>query len=95
MGEGYEKTVYTVQQQKESRDGDVPKEGNLQGSGEQWILFKMNVQLDDDREETLVVRAGDMAREVSRQFCGQHGLSHDFIPVLTETVQQQINQVQC
>jgi len=68
------------------------EEGNARGSGERWVLFKMNVQLEDDREETIVVHSGDIALEVATHFCRKHQLSNDFITVLAEAIQQQIDQ---
>uniref|UniRef100_A0A7S2EG54 Uncharacterized protein n=1 Tax=Trieres chinensis TaxID=1514140 RepID=A0A7S2EG54_TRICV len=67
--------------------------GNDQGSGEQWVLFKMNVQLDGDHEETIIVHSGDVASEIATQFCRKHQLSSNFMPMLAETIQQQISQV--
>jgi len=79
----------------------MPPRVPVDGSGERWVLFKMNVQIgeNDDaenppREETMVVYNGDMPVEVATQFCYQHQLGPDFIPVLGETIQQQMNQIQ-
>ena len=64
------------------------------GSGERWILFKMNVELPDcDEPKILTVYHGDVAIEVSTQFCKSNGLGDDFIPVLGSTIQSQIDSV--
>ena len=34
---------------------------------------------------------GDVAIEVSSQFCHSHGIDEQFVPVLAETIQQQID----
>ncbi|CAB9506423.1 expressed unknown protein [Seminavis robusta] len=71
-------------------------EAHTAGSGERWVLFKMNVQLDDNdaEEPTIVFYAGDVPLEVATQFCLKHQLAHDFILILTDTIQQQMVQAQ-
>lgn len=98
LEEGFENDSAAIETRLEGRiaakdehlgHGDT---SNVEGSGEQWVLFKMNVQLDGDREETIVVHSGDVAIEVSTQFCQKHQLSSDFISILADTIQQQIDQ---
>lgn len=64
------------------------------GSGERWVLFQMTVQIgeaDDDNSAVIVVHNGDVAEEVAAQFCLAHSLGDDFVPVLAETIQTQID----
>ena len=98
MAAGFD-NVASATSATETTDNTAVVDTQHSGSGERWILFKMNVQLDPDadgnpaREETIVVHVGDIALEVATQFCLQHGLAKDFIPILTDTIQQQIHQV--
>jgi len=62
-----------------------------QGSGERWVLFQMNIELDSGDPQTITVHNGDVASEVSSQFCKSKNLSDDFIPLLTGAIQQQID----
>ena len=62
------------------------------GSGEKWILFKMNIELPNHSEaKVITVHHGDVAMEVSANFCRENNLSNDFIPILGESIQTQIN----
>lgn len=62
------------------------------GSGERWVLFRMNIELPDCEEpKVLTVHHGDVATEVSAQFCRENGLGDDFIPVLAGTIEQQMD----
>lgn len=76
--EGLEKHSSTINQPK--------------GSGERWILFKMNIELPNHSEtKVITVHHGDVAMEVSANFCRENNLSNDFIPILGESIQNQIN----
>lgn len=62
------------------------------GSGERWILFKMNVEIPGcDNPKVVTVHHGDIALEVSAQFCRENELSEEFVPVLGESIQSQID----
>ncbi|KAL3893674.1 MAG: hypothetical protein SGARI_008009, partial [Bacillariaceae sp.] len=99
MGTGFEN--HSAAQLKEST-ASLSQEQTDTGSGERWVLFKMNVQLGDETDDDDDVAAaatrcvtfynGDVPVEVATQFVLQHGLSHDFVPVLTETIQEQMIQ---
>ncbi len=74
-------------------DRDVGEIG--QGSGERWILFKMNVELPGcDTPKVLTVHHGDIALEVSARFCRENGLGEEFVPVLGGSIQNQIEAAQ-
>ncbi|OEU17928.1 hypothetical protein FRACYDRAFT_238358 [Fragilariopsis cylindrus CCMP1102] len=60
--------------------------------GEPWMLFQMTVELPNNKLEIIRVHKGDIAVEVSQQFCYKHSLSDDFISILTQTIQQQMNE---
>ncbi|OEU06859.1 hypothetical protein FRACYDRAFT_252718 [Fragilariopsis cylindrus CCMP1102] len=60
--------------------------------GEPWMLFQMTVELPNNKSEIIRVHKGDIAVEVSQQFCYKHSLSDDFISILTQTIQQQMNE---
>ena len=60
-------------------------------SGEQWVLFQMDVELDSGVTGTLVCHQGDVAAELAAQFCLKHSLADEFIPVLAGSVQAQID----
>ena len=62
------------------------------GSGERWMLFKMNVELPGSEEpKVLTVHHGDVPVEVSSQFCRENGLGDEFVPVLAESINAQMN----
>jgi hypothetical protein len=63
------------------------------GVGERWILFQMTLELPDGKSEILRVHKGDVAVEVAQQFCFKHGLQDDFVAVLAQTIQQQMDVV--
>ena len=78
---------------------DIRKEKNLailsttnNGSGERWILFKMNVELpgSDKKAKVITIYHGDVSIEVSSQFCRKHGLGEEFIPVLAQSIDAQM-----
>ena len=56
------------------------------------MLFQMTVELPNNKSEIIRVHKGDIAVEVSQQFCYKHSLSDDFISILTQTIQQQMNE---
>ena len=60
-------------------------------TGEQWVLFQMDVELDSGVTGTLVCHQGDVAAELAAQFCLKHSLADEFIPVLAGSVQAQID----
>ena len=62
------------------------------GVGERWILFQMTLELPNGTSETLKVYRGDVAVEVAQQFCFQHELQDDFVSVLAQTIQGQMDQ---
>lgn len=99
MGTGFDKVTSNNNSSSAATEDDTADPAQQgSGSGERWILFKMNVQLDSDaegnpREETIEIHNGDIAVEVATQFCLEHQLSNEFVPVLTDTIQQQINHV--
>lgn len=64
---------------------------NNDGVGERWILFQMTLELPDDKSEILRVHKGDVAIEVAQQFCFTHGLQDDFVSVLAQTIQGQMD----
>mmetsp|Transcript_47674 Transcript_47674/g.116093 ORF Transcript_47674/g.116093 Transcript_47674/m.116093 type:complete len:395 (-) Transcript_47674:46-1230(-) len=59
--------------------------------GERWILFQMTLELPNDNSEILKVYKADVAVEVAQQFCFKHGLQDDFVPVLAQTIQGQMD----
>ncbi|CAJ1968908.1 unnamed protein product [Cylindrotheca closterium] len=69
----------------------------LPGSGERWVLFRMNVELPnengEDEAKTITVYHGDIASEVSSRFCKEQGLDESFVPVLAGAIQQQMDTV--
>lgn len=66
---------------------------NKNGVGERWILFQMTLELPNGKSEALRVHKGDVAVEVAQQFCFKHGLQDDFVAVLAQTIQQQMDAV--
>lgn len=95
MGRGFE---WKCAGDKEEIEGKIneTKPQNSQnnmsiGSGERWILFKMNVELPgSENPKILTVHHGDISLEVSSQFCKENQLGDDFIPVLAETIDVQM-----
>ncbi len=70
----------------------VPATTNLEGSGERWILLKMNVEIPNcDEPKVITIYHGDVATEVSTQFCQSHDLGVDFITVLASAIQSQMD----
>jgi hypothetical protein len=67
-------------------------DNNSNEDGEPWMLFQMTVELPNNTSEIIRVHKGDIAVEVSQQFCYKHSLSDDFISILTQTIQQQMNE---
>jgi hypothetical protein len=56
------------------------------------MLFKMNVELPGSEEpKVLTVHHGDVPVEVSSQFCRENGLGDEFVPVLAESINAQMN----
>ena len=90
LGLGLESTTPMTTEQ-----GPEPGEGlemnGQQGSGERWVLFQMDVDVGTGEALTITVHHGDVAIEVSSQFCHSHGIDEQFVPVLAETIQQQID----
>ena len=62
-----------------------------QGSGERWVLFQMDIDVGTGEALTITVHHGDVAVEVASQFCLSHHIDEQFVPVLAETIQQQID----
>lgn len=60
--------------------------------GERWIMFQMTLELPDGKSEILRVHKGDVAVEVAQQFCFKHGIQDDFVSILTQTIQTQMDQ---
>ena len=89
MGKGFENTDTEASDEttsKPNQDGDQSKKG----SGERWVLFRMNIEIPDcDEAKTITVYHGDLANEVATQFCRENGLDESFIPVLQGAIQQQ------
>ena len=75
----------------EVQAASAPASSSAPASGEQWVLFEMDVELDSGVTAPLTARYGDVAAELSAQFCIEHGLADSFVPVLTTAVQQQID----
>jgi hypothetical protein len=73
-----------------SLEADPASSAAALGSGERWVLFKMNVELGDQTLE-LTCHHGDIAVEVSSQFCLAHGLGDEVVPVLAASIQEQID----
>jgi hypothetical protein len=69
------------------------KNGANNGSGERWILFKMNVELpgSEGNPKVITIYHGDVAVEVSSQFCKKNGLGEEFIPVLAQSIDAQMS----
>ena len=60
-------------------------------TGERWILFELNVDLDDAGNfATIRVHNGDIPIEVASQFVIKHKLPNDFVGPLTELIQNQM-----
>jgi hypothetical protein len=64
---------------------------NNDGVGERWILFQLTLELPDGKSEILRVHNGDVAVEVAQQFCFKHGLQDDFVSVLAQMIQRQMD----
>eukprot|EP00536_Pseudo-nitzschia_multiseries_P005175 jgi/Psemu1/285595/fgenesh1_pg.94_\ len=62
------------------------------GVGERWVLFQMTLELPDGTSSILRVISGDVPVEVAQQFCFRHGLSDDFVPVLAQTIEEQMKE---
>lgn len=95
MGEGFEYEEVEVGDEisdaQVEPSAETPINNAPVGSGERWILFKMNVELPDREDPAiLTVHHGDVPREVSSQFCREHKLGNEFIPVLAESINSQI-----
>ena len=71
----------------------VENPNNSVGVGERWILFQMTLELPDGKSEILKVHKGDVAIEVAQQFCFKHGLQDDFVSVLAQTIQAQMDAI--
>lgn len=64
---------------------------NAHGSGERFILFKMNIEIPGcDEAKAIVVHYGDIAEEVASSFCREHQLASDFIPILAQSIDAQM-----
>lgn len=63
------------------------------GVGERWVLFQMTLELPSGKSEILKVHKGDVAVEVAQQFCFKHRLQDDFVSVLAQTIQGQMDAV--
>jgi len=90
MGKGFENT--------DQGDGNTAATSSSKaattGSGERWVLFRMNVEIPDcDDPKIITVYHGDVANEVSSQFVSEHGLDESFVPVLQGAIQQQMDAV--
>lgn len=91
------------EEESEIKDDDIENEiakgettsanENSDGVGERWILFQMTLELPDGKSEILKVHQGDIAVEVAQQFCFKHGLQDDFVSVLAQTIQAQMDAV--
>lgn len=76
------------QESSSARSGTVAEDG----TGERWEILRMNVELPGQDEPTvLVVYTGDRSDEVARTFCQEHGLSKDFVGVLEQAIQNQLD----
>jgi ectoine hydroxylase-related dioxygenase (phytanoyl-CoA dioxygenase family) len=91
MGQGFEN------QDPEREDSSAPLSNHTAtappaGSGERWVLFRMNVEVPNcDEAKTITVYHGDVANEVSAQFCQDNGLDESFVSVLAGAIQQQMD----
>lgn len=92
MGQGFKNSVT-------EREQSIPfhptaataATGVTGGSGERWVLFRMNVEVPDcDEAKTITVYHGDVASEVSTKFCKDNGLDESFVPVLAGAISQQM-----
>ena len=92
MGEGFDwHYTPTSEQISEKVDAEVSASAAL-GSGERWILFKMNIEIPGCSEpKVIVVHHGDVASEVATQFCRENEITDDFAPMLTASIQNQMN----
>jgi ectoine hydroxylase-related dioxygenase (phytanoyl-CoA dioxygenase family) len=90
MGQGFE-----IRREGNRKDNDnIVSSKAASGSGERWVLFRMNVEIPGFREsKTITVHHGEVAREVSSQFCKKHALDESFISVLQGAIQQQMDDV--
>lgn len=98
MGKGFDVApatpAATTNEQDLSQDRKQQQDTatTVDGSGERWVLFRMNIELPDSEEpKILTVHHGDVATEVSSQFCLKNGLGDDFVVVLADTIQQQMD----
>lgn len=72
-------------------DEKVITNANL-GSGERWILFKVNIKLPGCSEPKVnAVHHGDIASEVATQFCRANEITDDFVAMLTKSIQNQMD----
>lgn len=91
MGEGFAESAVPSSPTTAAATPAATTGVHAPASGEQWVLFEMDVELDSGMTAPLTARYGDVAAELSAQFCLQHGLADHFVPVLTTAVQQQID----
>jgi hypothetical protein len=79
---------HVKKKRKISPSGSQPPSTN---TGERWVLFELNVDLDDaGNSATIRVHNGDIPIEVASQFVIQHKLPNDFVAPLTELIQNQM-----
>ena len=97
MGYGFENIdATTLIEDKDTQDRpskNIPTtSASSVGSGERWVLFRMNIEIPDCKDaKVITVYHGDVANEVSAQFCREHSLDESFVPVLQGAIQQQMD----
>ena len=76
-------------------DPPVSNASHLNGSGERSVLFRMNVELtesgDGDEPTIITFHEGDVPSEVAAAFCREHSLQADFLELLANSIQQQVD----
>lgn len=93
MGKGFSLDEWGSDKMVRGEEGSsaVPAPAASPASGEQWVLFQMDVELESGVTGTLVCHQGDVATELAAQFCLKHRLADEFIPVLADSIQSQID----
>lgn len=89
-GEGKDDVTDDDNNQATAASSAATVNGNECGIGERWILFQMTLELPNGKSEILRVHKGDVAVEVAQQFCFKHGLQDDFVTVLAQMIQGQM-----
>ena len=56
-----------------------------------YPLFDMDIEIGSGKSANIVVNNGDKALDVAEKFCSKHNLPDNFVEIISETIQQQID----